>query len=94
MCIRDRSWPIPVQRIAIISAPSAAGFGDFMHQLIDNDARLRFAVKLFPAAMQGNSAPASIIAALGEISDQAAVSYTHLDVYKRQRRDALNNSKI
>ena len=68
---RSLSWPIPVQRIAIISAPSAAGFGDFIHQLIDNDARLRFAVKLFPAAMQGNSAPAGIIAALGEISDQA-----------------------
>lgn len=68
---RSLSWPIPVQRIAIISAQSAAGFGDFMHQLIDNDARLRFAVKLFPAAMQGNSAPAGIIAALGEISDQA-----------------------
>lgn len=68
---RSLKWPIVIQRVAIISAPGAAGYGDFMNQLLDNPSRLKFKTRLFPAVMQGASAPASIIAALEEIAQEA-----------------------
>ncbi len=67
---RETPWPDVPQRIAIISAPGAAGYGDFMNQLLHNPARLRFIPHLFPAIMQGNSAARSIIASLEEIAAQ------------------------
>ena len=54
-------------RIAIISAPQAAGYGDFENQLKNNSAHLRFQTKLFPAIMQGNQTARSVISALEEI---------------------------
>ena len=66
---RALKWPVVVQRIAVVSAPGAAGYGDFMNQLIHNPARLKFDTQLYPAVMQGASAPASIIAALDRIRD-------------------------
>lgn len=68
---RSLKWPIVIQRVAIISAPGAAGYGDFMNQLLNNPSRLKFKTRLFPAVMQGASAPASIIAALEEIAKEA-----------------------
>lgn len=68
---RSLKWPIVIQRVAIISAPGAAGYGDFMNQLLNNPSRLKFETRLFPAVMQGASAPASIIAALEEIAQEA-----------------------
>lgn len=68
---RSLKWPIVIQRVAIISAPGAAGYGDFMNQLLNNPSRLKFKTRLFPAVMQGASAPASIIAALEEIAQEA-----------------------
>ena len=65
---RSLPWPEVPQRIAIISSPSAAGYGDFVNQLYGNEYRLRFACRLFPAIMQGDKAPASIIAALDAIA--------------------------
>ncbi|MGN1172397.1 MAG: exodeoxyribonuclease VII large subunit [Muribaculaceae bacterium] len=59
----------PVLRIAVISAESAAGYGDFMNQLHGNSAKIKFYTRLFPAIMQGATAPKSIIAALCEIAD-------------------------
>lgn len=67
---RSLKWPIVIQRVAIISAPGAAGYGDFMNQLLNNPSRLKFKTRLFPAVMQGASAPASIIAALEEIAKE------------------------
>ncbi|MCM1162930.1 MAG: exodeoxyribonuclease VII large subunit [Muribaculaceae bacterium] len=67
---RQLEWPEPVQRIAIISAPGAAGYGDFVHQLFTTPGRLRFKAQLFPALMQGACAPESIIAALDEVAAQ------------------------
>lgn len=58
-------------RIAIISAPTAAGYGDFMKQLYGNSSHLRFYTTLFPAVMQGEKAPASMIAALEAIAERA-----------------------
>ncbi|MDE7385771.1 MAG: exodeoxyribonuclease VII large subunit [Muribaculaceae bacterium] len=66
---RNLEWPDIVQRIAIISAPGAAGYGDFCNQLLNNPSRLRFEPRLFPAVMQGESAPASIINALEAIAN-------------------------
>lgn len=65
---RSLEWPEVPQRIAVVSAPGAAGYGDFIHQLYSNGRRLRFTTRLFPALMQGQQAPAAIIAALEEIA--------------------------
>ncbi len=64
---RDLPLPLFCQRIAVISAPNAAGYGDFCHQLEDNQYGFRFSVTLFPAIMQGEQVEPSIIAALNEI---------------------------
>ena len=59
--------PTIVRRIAVVSAESAAGYGDFCHQLQDH---YRFETTLFPAIMQGENAAKSIIAALDAIAAQ------------------------
>lgn len=68
---RELQWPTVPQRIAIISAPGAAGYGDFINQLYHNPSKLRFVTRLYPAVMQGAQAPSSIIAALEKIADDA-----------------------
>lgn len=69
---RELQWTTPVpQRIAIVSAPGAAGYGDFMNQLYNNPSRIRFVTQLFPAVMQGSTAPASIIAALDRVAAES-----------------------
>lgn len=59
------------QRLAIITSPTAAGYGDFMQQLLRNDRGLKFYTKLFPAVMQGSDTEASVIAALEKINRYA-----------------------
>ncbi len=54
-------------RIAVISSKTAAGLGDFMHQLHNNSYGYRFSIKLIPAVMQGEEAEQSIIKALEKI---------------------------
>lgn len=61
---RTLQWPTVPQRIAVISAAGAAGYGDFMNQLYGNPFKFRFITRLYPAVMQGPSAPKSIISAL------------------------------
>ncbi|MBR1631239.1 MAG: exodeoxyribonuclease VII large subunit, partial [Paludibacteraceae bacterium] len=56
------------QRVAIISSPTAAGYGDFMNQLENNAQHYCFKTQLFPALMQGNGAAESIMAALEQVS--------------------------
>lgn len=53
--------------LAVISAPGAAGFGDFRNHLTHNEYGFVFNVRLFEALMQGEGAPPSIIGAIGEI---------------------------
>ena len=65
---RQLQWPEVPQRIAVVSAPGAAGYGDFINQLYHNPAHLRFITRLYPAVMQGTGAPASIISALEQIA--------------------------
>ncbi|HBG40197.1 MAG TPA: exodeoxyribonuclease VII large subunit [Porphyromonadaceae bacterium] len=57
----------PVNRIAVISSPTAAGYGDFHDQLENNPAGFVFYTKLFPAIMQGEKSEQSIIDALERI---------------------------
>lgn len=59
--------PRPLQRIAVISAAGAAGYGDFCQQL--DESGFRFATKLFPATMQGSEVEASVIRALNLIAE-------------------------
>ena len=62
--------PLAPQQLAIISSPTAAGFQDFVQQL--EEAPYDFALTLFSAVMQGESAPASIRAALDAIRPRRA----------------------
>ena len=66
----NRQLPIPPvpQRIAVVSAAGAAGYGDFMNQLHNNSYKLQFYTCLFPATMQGSNTSPSIIAALDKIA--------------------------
>jgi exodeoxyribonuclease VII large subunit len=59
--------PLVPQKIAVISSPTAAGYQDFIDQLINNPAGYHFHIKLFPAIMQGNETEESIINALEQI---------------------------
>ncbi len=67
---RTLPWADVPWRIAVISAKGAAGYGDFITHLYNNPNRLRFTTTLFPAILQGESAPASIIAALDDVAAQ------------------------
>jgi len=60
--------PRLLQRIAIISSPTAAGYGDFCNQLEKNDSGLAFHTQLFPAIMQGEGVEQSVIKALNDIA--------------------------
>lgn len=64
-------WADVAQRIAVISAAGAAGYGDFMNQLHNNPSGIKFYTCLFPAVMQGQSTVTSVIAALERINDYA-----------------------
>lgn len=67
----NQSLPLPrlLKRIAVISSATAAGYGDFCHHLEENDYGFHFEVQLFPAVMQGEQVPESIIAALEEVQN-------------------------
>lgn len=65
---RQLEMPQLPQRVAVISSSSAAGYGDFLHQLSHNSFGYHFYVKLFTATMQGGKTEQSVIAALDKIS--------------------------
>lgn len=67
-------WPEVPQRIAIISAEGAAGYGDFMNQLHGNPYGLQFYTCLFQASMQGAQTVPTVLAALDRIN-------SHLDLF-------------
>ncbi|UII25614.1 exodeoxyribonuclease VII large subunit [Fulvivirga maritima] len=67
---RSHTLPPVPQRIAIISSPTAAGFGDFMDQIEKNSRGYKFNIKLYKAIMQGDKAAPSIINAMMQAHDQ------------------------
>ena len=66
----NKELPLPrlLQRVAVISSASAAGYGDFCNQLNHNQRGLAFKTELFAAVMQGNEVENSVIAALNRIA--------------------------
>ncbi len=69
----NKTLPLPIllRRIAVVSSATAAGYGDFSRQLLENSYSLAFQLKLFPAVMQGTQVPESIVSALSAIADEA-----------------------
>jgi exodeoxyribonuclease VII large subunit len=66
---KNKQLPMPrlVQRIAVISSPTAAGYADFVHQLQNNPHGFAYSVTLFPAIMQGLQTEESILSALDKV---------------------------
>lgn len=67
---KEMELPRPCLRIAVVSSRGAAGYGDFMNQLLNNGRRLKFSVRLFDAVMQGAQVSDSVIAALDSIAQE------------------------
>ena len=63
--------PLVIQRIAIISSATAAGYGDFINQLAGNPQGYQVYHQLFPSLMQGNEAVESLLSALDQVAEQA-----------------------
>jgi len=64
---KELQLPLFCQHIAVISSETAAGYGDFSNQLVDNPYGFKFQTQLFPAIMQGKEVEQSIINALEHI---------------------------
>lgn len=65
---KELELPLVPQKIAVISSPTAAGYGDFNDQLLRNPRGYVFYTHLFPAIMQGEETGSSIIAALDAVA--------------------------
>ena len=71
---KELPWPEVPQRIAIISAEGAAGYGDFMNQLTGNPYGLQFYTCPFNAVMQGAQTVPTVMAAMDRIN-------RHIDLF-------------
>lgn len=60
--------PALPRRLAVISSASAAGYGDFMEHLHNNQYGFKFQSELFTAPMQGTDAPEGIVSALDAVA--------------------------
>ena len=68
---QNRSLPMPlvVQRVAVISSATAAGYQDFMKEL--GRSAYRMETELFEATMQGERCDESIVAALYAVAERS-----------------------
>ena len=66
---REQQMPLVVQRIAVISSATAAGYRDFMMELGRSNYALH--TELFEATMQGEACDDSIVSALYAIAERA-----------------------
>ena len=66
---RSQTTPLVVQRVAVISSATAAGYQDFMNELARSAYRIK--TELFEAIMQGERSDESIVAALYTIAERA-----------------------
>lgn len=68
----QRELPLPqlVQRVAVISSATAAGYEDFMKHI--QDSAYKFYIDLYPASMQGEQTERTVIDALDKIAADAA----------------------
>ena len=65
---KELALPTLTRRLAVISAETAAGYGDFCNQLYAS--QYQFSTQLFPATMQGDNAEKAIISALTAIAER------------------------
>ena len=65
---KQLDWGLAPQRIAVVSASGAAGYGDFCNQLHGNEFGLKFYTCLFESPMQGANTVPGVIAALDRIA--------------------------
>lgn len=63
-CNKSKTMPVAPQRIAVISAAGAAGYGDFINHLMSNPEGFVFYPFLVPAVMQGDRTSMSVREAL------------------------------
>ena len=66
---REQQIPLVVERVAVISSATAAGYQDFMNELARSAYRIK--TELFEATMQGESCDESIVSALYAIAKRA-----------------------
>lgn len=69
---RNAALPLPpvLQRIAVLSAETAAGYQDFQAHLQENPLGYAFSCRFFPVAVQGANAVPDIQAALAQIASR------------------------
>lgn len=69
---RNKSLELPlvINRIAVVSSATAAGFQDFVHQLTNNIHGYQFSWELFPSVMQGTKVAEQFPAALLSIESR------------------------
>ncbi|MDD5975770.1 MAG: exodeoxyribonuclease VII large subunit [Bacteroidales bacterium] len=64
--------PMAPKNIAVISSNTAAGYGDFVHQLFDNNYGFDYNVTLFRSVMQGDKTEDDLMGALSDIAARVA----------------------
>ena len=62
-------FPTLPRRLAVISSEGAAGYRDFCEHLAKNEYGFSFSIRLFHSPMQGEGAPAGMIAALDSVAE-------------------------
>ena len=67
---KELALPDLPYRLAVITSQTAAGYQDFRNHLLNNPEGYAFQLDLFEALMQGEQAPSSIMAALGEAGEK------------------------
>lgn len=63
--------PLVLNKLAVVSSETAAGYQDFVQQLFENPFGYTFDTTLFPCLVQGENAPESILNALNEVERSA-----------------------
>ncbi|MCB0737612.1 MAG: exodeoxyribonuclease VII large subunit [Bacteroidetes bacterium] len=59
--------PKVLKNLAVVSSETAAGYQDFLEQLSQNEYNLAFKTTLFPALVQGENAPQSLLKAINAV---------------------------
>ncbi len=70
---KNKTYDLPsvIQRVAIVSSETAAGYQDFINQLNNNEWDYQFDCQLFPAAMQGERTEEEVTDAFRMINAQS-----------------------
>ena len=68
---KELELPALPYSLAVVSAPDAAGYGDFCRHLEENEYGFVFKVTLFPATVQGDKAPLSVAEAIASIDPKS-----------------------